>query len=298
MKQADLAMYQAKASGRNALRLFNPQMMNRAAASIELERELRSAIAREELHLAYQPIVDGNRSVIGAEALVRWSHPRRGAVSPAEFIPLAEKSGLILQIGQWVLERACGQLRLWGSHPESQHLTISVNISARQMRQPDFVEQVLSVLQASSAPPNRLRLELTESMLFSDTEDVIEKMNALKSAGVRFSLDDFGTGYSSLSYLKRLPLDQLKIDQSFIREVLTNTSDATIATAIVGLAHSLNLVVVAEGVETEAQHQFLQNSSCDGFQGYLYAQPCSANAVVQLATQRHDESVSLEESIH
>ncbi|APW44227.1 EAL domain-containing protein [Rhodoferax saidenbachensis] len=282
MKQADLAMYEAKAAGRNALRLFSPQMQTQAAASVALERDLRGAIARNELHLHYQPIVDADRTMTGVEALVRWNHPRHGPVSPAEFIPLAEKSGLILQIGQWVMEQACEQIRLWGARPESRRLTVSVNISARQMRQPDFVGQVISVLSSSGANPFRLRFELTESMLFSDTEDVIEKMNDLKAMGVGFSLDDFGTGYSSLSYLKRLPLDQLKIDQSFIREALTHTSDATIAKAIVGLAHSLGMLVVAEGVETEAQHTFLAQSHCDSFQGYLYAPPCSAERITAL----------------
>ncbi len=296
LKQADLAMYQAKAAGRNTLRLFSPQMQSIAAASVELERELRGAIARHELYLHYQPIVDASRTVIGVEALVRWSHQRRGTVSPAEFIPLAEKSGLILQIGEWVLERACDQLRLWAAHADSRHLTVSVNISARQMRQADFVTQVMTVLQKSGVNPKRLRLELTESMLFSDIEDVIEKMTALKSIGVGFSLDDFGTGYSSLSYLKRLPLDQLKIDQSFIREALTNTSDATIATAIVGLAHSLNLVVVAEGIETEAQHRFLEKSSCDGFQGYLYAASCSAEKIAVLLSLQGSRTLALETS--
>lgn len=282
LKQADLAMYQAKAAGRNTLRLFTPQMQSVAAEAVELERELRGAIARQELYLHYQPIVDARRRISGVEALARWFHPKRGAVSPAEFIPLAEKSGLILEIGQWVLERACAQLKLWSAQPATEHLTISVNVSARQMRQSDFVSQVTATLGKHAVDPRRLRLELTESMLFSDTEEVIEKMNALRALGVRFSLDDFGTGYSSLSYLKRLPLDQLKIDRSFIREALTNPSDATIATAIVGLAHSLGMVVVAEGVETEAQHRFLQQSSCDAFQGFLYAAPCTAEKIEQL----------------
>lgn len=297
LKQADLAMYQAKAAGRSTLRMFSPYMQGLAAASVELERELRGAIMRNELHLQYQPIVNASRRIVGAEALVRWTNARRGAVSPVEFIPLAEKSGLILQIGQWVLEQACDQLRRWESQKDTRHLTVSVNISARQMRQADFVAQVTAVLRKSGVNPNRLRLELTESMLFSDIEDVIEKMNALKAIGVRFSLDDFGTGYSSLSYLKRLPLDQLKIDQSFIREVLTNANDATIATAIVGLAHSLGLVVVAEGVETEAQHAFLQRSNCDGFQGYLFAAPCSAARIdVLLQREKCEEEGQLSTS--
>lgn len=279
MKHADLAMYQAKAAGRNTLRLFTPQMHSIAAESIELERDLRGALGREEMLVHYHAIVDAHRGITGVEALVRWRHPERGTVSPAEFIPLAEKSGLILQIGTWVLERACGQLYQWGGSAATSHLTVSVNISARQIRQADFVAQVKSVLARTGANPELLRLELTESMFLSDADDVIEKMTALTSLGVRFSLDDFGTGYSSLSYLKRLPLHQLKIDQSFIRQALTHISDATIVTAIVKLAHSLNLCVVAEGVETEAQHAFLMESSCDGFQGFLYAMPGPAEQI-------------------
>lgn len=289
MKHADLAMYQAKAAGRNTVRLFTPQMQTIAAESIELERDLHGALARDELHLSYQPIVDASRRITGVEALVRWRHPLRGYVSPAEFIPLAEKSGLILQIGTWVLERACTQLSQWSGNPASRHLTMSVNISARQVREAEFVALVRSVLKRSCADPRLLRLELTESMLFSDVDDVIEKMAELSSDGVRFALDDFGTAYSSLSYLKRLPLHQLKIDQSFIREALTHTSDAKIVTAIVGLAHSLNLTVVAEGVETEDQHRFLVASNCDGFQGYLYARPSTAEQITKHLYE-HDEA--------
>ncbi|MEQ6438279.1 EAL domain-containing protein [Comamonas sp. w2-DMI] len=286
MKRADLAMYQAKAAGRNTLCLFTPEMQTIAEQSVELERDLRGALARDELYLNYQPIVDANRMITGVEALVRWRHPRRGQISPADFIPLAEKSGLILQIGTWVLERACSQLYQWGGNAASRHLTVSVNISARQMRQAEFVAQVRSVLTRTGANPHLLRLELTESMFFSDVDEIIGKMTALSSIGVRFSLDDFGIGYSSLSYLKRLPLHQLKIDQSFIREALSHASDAAIVTAIVGLAHSLNLMVVAEGVETQAQHNFLTGSNCDGFQGYLYATPCSAEQITESLVER------------
>ncbi len=282
LQQADLAMYQAKSAGRNTLRLFDPQMQILVAAGAELEADLRGAQQRGELLLHYQPIVDAEGCITGVEALLRWSHPQRGMVSPAQFIPVAEKSGLILPIGGWVLETACRQLKLWAANAATRHLTASVNVSARQLRQDDFVHQVVQTLQRHGVPASRLRLELTESMLLNDVEDVIGKMNALKSIGVGFSLDDFGTGYSSLSYLKRLPLDQLKIDQSFVREVPTSNSDASIARVIVGLARSLGLGVVAEGVETEAQRRFLLDNGCDGFQGYLFARPGPAAQVALL----------------
>ena len=209
----------------------------------------------------------------GAEALVRWQHPRRGLVPPAEFIPLAEETGLILPLGDWVLETACAQLVAWATRPEMAHLTLAVNVSARQFRHPDFVEQVLAVLDHSGANPQKLKLELTESLLLDDVEDIIAKMTALKAHGVGFSLDDFGTGYSSLSYLKRLPLDQLKIDQSFVRDVLTDPDDAAIARTIVALAQSLGLDVIAEGVETEEQRDFLERNGCHAYQGYLFSRP-------------------------
>jgi EAL domain-containing protein (putative c-di-GMP-specific phosphodiesterase class I) len=232
---------------------------------------------QSEFLLYYQPVVNECNHVTGVEALIRWKHPQRGMVSPAEFIPVAEQSGLILPLGQWVLETACAQLVAWSTRPETERLTMAVNVSARQFRQAEFSNQVIALLRASGANPYRLKLELTESLLLTDFEDIVVKMTALRSIGVGFSLDDFGTGYSSLSYLKRLPLDQLKIDQSFVRDVLTDPNDAAIARTILALAHSLDLGVVAEGVETTGQRDFLLGSGCKSFQGYLFGKPVPAD---------------------
>jgi EAL domain-containing protein (putative c-di-GMP-specific phosphodiesterase class I) len=226
-----------------------------------------------QFSLHYQAQVTGNGRITGAEALLRWQHPRRGMVPPNEFIPLAEESGVILPLGHWVMETACIQLARWATRPEMAHLTLAVNVSAHQFRQPDFVNQVLAVIKNAGANPGRLKLELTESLLVDNVEEIIDKMFALKAKGVGFSLDDFGTGYSSLSYLKRLPLDQLKIDQSFVHDVLTDPNDAAIAKTIVALAQSLGLDVIAEGVESEAQRDFLASSGCDAYQGYFFSRP-------------------------
>jgi diguanylate cyclase (GGDEF)-like protein/PAS domain S-box-containing protein len=273
LKQADLAMYRAKASGRNALRFFDPEMQAVVAARVAMEADLRQGLLQQQFVLHYQPQVDHASSVTGAEALIRWQHPQRGMVSPAEFIPLAEETGLILPLGLWVLETACAQLSAWGKSPEAAHLTLAVNVSAHQFRQTDFVDQVLQVCERNALGAGKLKLELTESLLLDDVEDIIAKMTALKARGVCFSLDDFGTGYSSLSYLKRLPLDQLKIDQSFVRDVLTDPDDAAIARTIVALAHSLGMAVIAEGVETEEQLLFLTSHGCHAYQGYLFSRP-------------------------
>ena len=280
LKQADIAMYQAKAAGRNTVRFFDPQMQAVINARAALEADMREAVWRRQFVLYYQPQVDEQGRLIGAEALLRWQHPQRGMVSPAEFIPLAEESGLILPIGHWVLETACQQLVLWSADPATEHLVLAVNVSARQISLPNFVTEVLALLQHTGANPARLKLELTEGMLLHNTEDVIGKMRALKAHGVGFSLDDFGTGYSSLSYLKRLPLDQLKIDQSFVRDVLADTNDAAIACTIVALAHSLGLAVIAEGVETPAQRDFLANNGCRLYQGYLFGRPVPAESLL------------------
>ena len=273
MKQADLAMYKAKAAGRNALRFYDPAMEVAVMARATLERDLREAIQEQQFVLHYQAQVVDEGRITGAEALVRWQHPRRGLVPPGEFITMAEETGLILPLGQWVLETACTQLVEWAARPESEHLTIAVNVSAQQFHQRDFVDQVLKVLDGTGANPKRLKLELTESLLVSSVQEVIEKMFALKGKGVGFSLDDFGTGYSSLSYLKRLPLDQLKIDQSFVRDVLSDPNDAAIANTIIALAKSLGLGVMAEGVETAAQRDFLASSGCHAYQGYFFSRP-------------------------
>ena len=273
LKRAELAMYHAKASGRNRLCFFDEEMARAVRHRAELERDLEQAIEAGQFVLYYQLQVRGPHQAVGAEALIRWPHPERGMISPAEFIPLAEETGLIVPLGRWVLETACRQLVSWASTPETAQLTLSVNVSARQIYQPDFVDQVLEVVEKSGADPRRLKLELTESTLASDIAGVIEKMRLLKQKGIGFALDDFGTGYSSLTYLKRLPLDELKIDQSFVRDVLTDSNDAAIARTIVALAHSLGLEVIAEGVETPEQWKFLAELGCPAYQGYYFARP-------------------------
>lgn len=273
LKRADIAMYQAKASGRNAMRFFDPEMQAVISARTVLEADLHEALQQSEFLLHYQPQIDSEGRIIGAEALVRWQHPKLGLVLPVKFIPTAEDTGLILLLGHWVLETACAQLAVWATRPETAALSLSVNVSARQFRQPDFVEQVLAVVDYTGANPQRLKLELTESLLVDNVEDVITKMTALKAKGVGFSLDDFGTGYSSLTHLKRLPLDQLKIDQSFVMDVLTDPHDAAIAHTIVALGQSLGMMVIAEGVETEEQRDFLAQHGCNAYQGYLFSQP-------------------------
>jgi diguanylate cyclase (GGDEF)-like protein/PAS domain S-box-containing protein len=273
LKRADLAMYQAKASGKNTLRFFDPEMQAIVTARARLEASLRQALQQSQLLLYYQPQVDSDANVIGVETLLRWQHPDRGIVPPLEFIPLAEETGMIIPIGWWVLRNACEQLARWAAMPQLAHLTLSVNVSARQFRHADFVAQVMEILRQTGADPGKLKLELTESMVVANVEDVIAKMKKLKAAGVGFSLDDFGTGYSSLAYLKRMPLGQLKIDQTFVREVLTNSNDAAIASIIISLAQSLGLGVIAEGVENEAQREFLLGKGCRFYQGYLFSKP-------------------------
>ncbi|MEN6584819.1 MAG: EAL domain-containing protein, partial [Sulfuricella sp.] len=273
LKQADLAMYKSKETGRNTLHFFNAEMESVVVERAALENDLRVAIKEKQFLLHYQAQVVEEGCPTGAEVLLRWQHPQRGMVSPADFIPLAEETGLILPLGHWVLHTACAQLAVWADQPEMAHLTVAVNVSVQQFRQADFVDQVLTVIKDTGAPPHRLKLELTESMLVSNVEDIIGKMYALKAKGVGFSLDDFGTGYSSLSYLRRLPLDQLKIDQSFVRDVLSDPNDATIAKTIVALAQSLGLGVIAEGVETAAQLEFLATVGCHAYQGYFFSRP-------------------------
>ncbi len=273
LKCADAAMYEAKAQGRNMVRFFDPQMQAVVASRTAMESGLREAVEKDQFVLHYQAQVTAKGEITGAEALLRWLDSERGMVSPAEFIPMAEETGLILPIGNWVLETACNQLARWASQPGMAHLTVAVNVSARQIHQKDFVDQVLTILERTEANPDRLKLELTESVLVEDIEDVIAKMNALQGRGVTFSLDDFGTGYSSLAYLQRLPLDQLKIDQGFVRDILINPNDAAIAKMVVALAASLRLTVIPEGVETEAQRQFLSGLGCHNFQGYLFSRP-------------------------
>ena len=273
LKQADLAMYGAKAAGRNGLCFFDPKMQSAATANAAINVELRQGLRNEEFLLYYQPQVGPEGYMVGVEALIRWSHPQRGMVSPDEFISQAEESGLILPIGKWVLETACAQLAAWATRPETQALNIAVNVSVRQFRHPEFVDLVMAMIKGAGISAHRLKLELTESLLASNIEVTIAKMGILKEAGVTLSIDDFGMGYSALSYLKHLPLDQLKIDRSFIKDLLSDPNDAAIARTIIGLAQSLGLGVMAEGVETQDQRDFLARHGCHSYQGYLFCRP-------------------------
>lgn len=278
LKQTDIAMYQAKIEGRNTLRFFDSQMQKDINYRADLENELRKAISQNQFQLHYQIQIGSSGHALGAEALIRWQHPERGMISPFDFIPLAEETGLILPIGQWVLDTACAQLKSWQQNPLTHNLVLAVNVSAKQFFQVDFVEQVQATLQRHDVDPTRLKLELTESMLVDNINDIIGKMNALSKTGVRFSLDDFGTGYSSLQYLKMLPLNQLKIDQSFVRDIVTDSSDRAIVRTIITMAHSLDINVIAEGVETEEQRQYLLDNGCTHYQGYLFSKPIPIDA--------------------
>ena len=270
LKRADLAMYQAKSAGRNMLRFFDPEMQAVVSRRAALDAGLRDALINDQLILHFQPQVDDRARITGAEALLRWQHPVNGLISPADFIPFAEESGLIIPIGQWVLETACAQLAKWSSVPELAHLTIAVNISALQLKKPNFVADVLATIDRNGVDPTRLKLELTESLVLDDVEDVITTMCSLKDRGILFSLDDFGTGYSSLTYLKRLPLNQLKIDQSFVQDILIDPNYAAIANMIITLAGTLDLAVMAEGVETCEQLELLTGLGCHAYQGFLF----------------------------
>jgi diguanylate cyclase (GGDEF)-like protein/PAS domain S-box-containing protein len=273
LKQADMALYRAKEAGRNRLSFFDPALQAEITARALLVRDLRHALERNEMRLYYQPVVDSEGRILGVEALVRWQHPTRGVVPPVHFIPLSEQINLIQPIGQWVLQTACAQLAQWAVHPARAHWTMAVNVSERQFNDPDFVGKVERAIDQSDADARLLRLEITESMLHDDLNLTMSKMHALRRRGVKFSLDDFGTGYSSLSYLKKLPLDQLKIDKSFVDDVLTDSNNASIVRTILSLATTLDLSVVAEGVETRAQRDFLADCGCRGFQGYLFSRP-------------------------
>ncbi len=273
LKHADIALAQAKAAGRGTVRFFRSDMEVVVAARAAMEADLREGLAKQQFLLHYQPQIDHTGALFGVEALVRWQHPQRGLVPPGSFIGLAEVSGLIEPLGLWILRSACQQIKAWSTDPERQHLLVAVNISARQLHHPEFVQQVAAVLQETGADPQRLELELTESHLVEDVEGATAKMHSLKARGVRLSLDDFGTGYSSLNYLKRLPLDQLKIDQSFVRDLLLDANDLSIVKAIVDMGRNLGLDVLAEGVETQAQHDMLLQAGCKRFQGYLFSHP-------------------------
>jgi diguanylate cyclase (GGDEF)-like protein/PAS domain S-box-containing protein len=273
LKQADLAMYQAKNAGRNTVCFFDPEMQAVVSANAALAADLRHAWRENQFQIDYQPQVGPDGRMTGVEALLRWRHPQRGLVPPDEFISAAEETSLIIPIGRWVLDTACAQLAAWEHRPDRQHLSIAVNVSVRQFRHPEFVDEVMAAIEASGVQPHKLKLELTESLLADGIDVTIAKMGSLKDMGVTLSLDDFGIGYSSLSYLKRLPLDQLKIDREFVKDILTDANDAAIARTVIDLAHSLNLDVIAEGVETEEQREFLARQGCHAYQGYLFCRP-------------------------
>lgn len=284
LKQADTAMYAAKKSGRNTLRFFDPAMQEALEIRSQLEAGMRKALPKREFRLYYQVQVDSKQRPIGAEALIRWEHPEQGMISPAKFIPVAEDTGLILPLGLWVLQTACAQLKEWESNPLTRELSLAVNVSARQFRQPGFVKQVSEMIEQNLINPSRLKLELTESTVLENVVDTIAKMHALKLIGVRFSMDDFGTGYSSLAYLTQLPLDQLKIDQSFVRNIGTKSTDSMIVQTIIGMANNLGIEVIAEGVETHAQRDFLWGAGCMLYQGYLFGRPVPVEEFTALLT--------------
>lgn len=284
LKQADVAMYQAKAAGRNTIRFFDPAMQIALEKNAAILAELHQAIGNGELELYYQIQIDETKGILGAEVLLRWLHPTRGMVSPFEFIPLAEESGLIIPIGSWVLETACQQLKAWEKYPNRKHWQVSVNVSALQFQQEDFVEIVQDIISSNNINPRCLKLELTESMVLENIDIIIQKMQQLNRLGIDFSMDDFGTGYSSLSCLKRLPLKQLKIDQSFVRDITTDPDDAAIVQTIINLSSSLNYDVIAEGVETDEQRQFLFNNGCSQYQGYLFSRPVPISEFEELVS--------------
>ncbi|MET3108556.1 diguanylate cyclase (GGDEF)-like protein [Oxalobacteraceae bacterium GrIS 2.11] len=273
MKQADIAMYQAKKAGRNTIRFFDNHMQETINSRARLDHDLHMAIQNKQFLLHYQIQVDEYRNPIAAEALIRWRHPTRGLVAPNEFIPLAEETGLILPIGKWVLETACAQIKSWQKNSLTKDLALAVNVSANQFFQQDFADQVKDCLERFEITPALLKLELTESLMLKDIEDTISTMKALKKLGVQLSLDDFGTGYSSLQYLKLLPFDQVKIDRSFVRDITTDPNDAAIVQTIIAMADTLGLAIIAEGVETEDQYDFLLSKGCLNYQGFLFGKP-------------------------
>ncbi|MBE0599198.1 MAG: EAL domain-containing protein, partial [Desulfuromonadales bacterium] len=286
IRDADMAMYRAKRDDSNNFAFYSPEMNQRILATLELEGALRQALEREEFCLHYQPKVDlASGLVLGCEALVRWHHPQRGMVSPADFIPLAEETGLIVPLGTWVLKEACRQAKAWQDQgmPE---LCVAVNLSARQFRKGDLPQIVREVLHSTGLDPRLLDLELTESMVMDNPTEAAQTMQHLKNLGVSLSLDDFGTGYSSLNYLRHFPVDSLKIDRSFIRDVATDPSGASVVTSIIAIAHNLGLTAVAEGVETREQLAFLAGCGCDIFQGYLFSKPLPAEEFTTLLGER------------
>jgi diguanylate cyclase (GGDEF)-like protein/PAS domain S-box-containing protein len=283
LKHADVALYNAKAAGRNGLCLFDPELARSVNLRKATEAELGRAVDLGQLLLHYQPQVGANHRLLGAEALLRWDHPERGLLAPREFIRIAEESGLILPIGEWVLDAACRQIQAWQALPALRGLPVSVNVSARQLRSSDFVERVQRIVETRGIDPGRLKLELTETQLLDDLDGSIAKIRRLRAVGVTFSVDDFGTGYSSLSYLAQLPLDQLKIDGSFVQHLPARGNEAMVAKTIIRLGRELGLEVVAEGVECIAQRDFLADHGCEAFQGFLFSQPVTAAEFERLA---------------
>ncbi len=275
-------MYQSKESGRNCFKLFSEDMNIAINNRIDIEQDLRDALKFDQFRLHYQLQLNRQQKVIGAEALIRWQHPKKGLIYPNDFIPIAENIELIFEIGQSVIKQACHQLVQWQANPETNQLTIAVNVSVKEFKQLSFVNSVKGIIIESGCNPSFLRMELTESLLVDDIEETIRKMQDLKAIGVRFSLDDFGTGYSSLMYLKRLPIDELKIDQSFVRDLLTDTNDSVIAQTIISLAENMGLTVIAEGVETQEQFNMLLQMGCQHFQGYLFSKPAPIEKINQL----------------
>ena len=291
LKQADLAMYAAKTAGRNTLQFFDQTMQLSVNARAVIEKDLRNALDQNWFCLHFQPQVNHQGEIIGAEALLRILHPQRGLIAPGEFIQVAEQTGLIIPIGNWVIQTACEQLANWATDKKTARLSLAVNVSARQFRDQNFVEQVLSILHNSGANSYLLKLEPTESVLLENMDETIEKMSTLRVGGVHFALDDFGTGYSSLSYLKKLPLDQLKIDQSFVRDVPHDPEVCSIVRAIITLAKSLDLGIIAEGVETQEQRKFLLENGCELFQGYLFSRPIPLDQFNQLVKSNQVKTV-------
>lgn len=286
LKQADSAMYEAKQGGRNGMRFYDPVLQADLQRRIALESELYRALQKDQFRVLYQVQVDHALHPLGAEALLRWAHPQRGLLTPDEFFSPLEATGLIVSIGLWVLSTVCRQLVAWEKNPLTDHLTLAVNVSTKQFREPDFVEQVTHILQETGANPNRLKLELTESTVLENVDSAMLKMQALKDLGVSLSMDDFGMGYSSLRYLKRLPLDQIKIDQSFVRGIERDVDDAAIVRTIIVMANALGLSVIAEGVETQSQWKFLDKHGCDVFQGYLFSKATRADEFIAWLNQR------------
>jgi diguanylate cyclase (GGDEF)-like protein/PAS domain S-box-containing protein len=297
LKRADVAMYQAKLAGRNAIRAFVPGMQEALNLRASLETDLRNALDRNELSLHYQVQVNTLGQPVGAEALVRWTQAERGILSPADFIPLAEETGLILPIGHWILKQGCQTLVDWAQYPETRELKLAVNVSSRQLSQPDFIEKLCAMLTETGANPALLKLEITESVVLDNVEDTIAKMHAIRNLGITFSMDDFGTGYSSLSYLQKLPLEQLKIDQSFVKNMVFNNHDSAIIRTILALGKNLGINVIAEGVETEAQRELLTSYGCPKFQGYLFGQPVPANIFKQSLLGRQAENPSAQNAM-